>query len=41
MKGLENAESEISDIDWESTFFLRHRPTSNIAEVPDLSDEYR
>ncbi|XP_021766818.1 1-aminocyclopropane-1-carboxylate oxidase-like [Chenopodium quinoa] len=40
-KGLENAQSEIDDIDWESTFFLRHRPTSNIAEIPDLSDEYR
>lgn len=41
LKGLENAQSEMNDIDWESTFFLRHRPTSNIAEVPDLDDEYR
>ncbi|KAL1307851.1 hypothetical protein AAHE18_17G063600 [Arachis hypogaea] len=28
-------------LDWESTFFLRHLPESNISEVPDLSDEYR
>ena len=41
LKGLENAQSEINDIDWESTFFLRHRPTSNIADIPDLDDEYR
>lgn len=40
-KGLENAESEINDVDWESTFFLRHRPVSNISEIPDLDDEYR
>ena len=40
-KGLESAESEINDVDWESTFFLRHRPVSNISEIPDLDDEYR
>lgn len=40
-KGLENANSEINDMDWESTFYLRHLPHSNIAEVPDLSEEYR
>lgn len=40
-KGLENANSEIKDMDWESTFFLRHLPQSNIAEIPDLSNEYR
>ncbi|GMP53859.1 hypothetical protein CsSME_00019201 [Camellia sinensis var. sinensis] len=28
-------------MDWESTFFLRHLPQSNISEVPDLNDEYR
>ncbi|KAL4299029.1 hypothetical protein S245_058486 [Arachis hypogaea] len=28
-------------LDWESTFFLRHLPESNISEVLDLSDEYR
>ena len=30
-----------SKLDWESTFFLRHLPESNIYEVPDLDDEYR
>ncbi|KAK6917795.1 Isopenicillin N synthase-like, Fe(2+) 2OG dioxygenase domain [Dillenia turbinata] len=40
-KGLEEAQSEINDADWESTFFLRHLPTSNVSEVPDLEDEYR
>ncbi|GAB4830801.1 Aconitate hydratase mitochondrial [Ancistrocladus abbreviatus] len=40
-KGLENAQSEISDLDWESTFFLRHLPVSNISEIPDLDDDYR
>ncbi|XP_062198494.1 1-aminocyclopropane-1-carboxylate oxidase 1-like [Phragmites australis] len=29
------------DLDWESTFFVRHLPESNIAEIPDLDDEYR
>ncbi|RZB67494.1 1-aminocyclopropane-1-carboxylate oxidase 4 [Glycine soja] len=37
-KGLE---AEVKDMDWESTFFLRHLPTSNISEIPDLSQEYR
>ncbi|CAA2977512.1 1-aminocyclopropane-1-carboxylate oxidase [Olea europaea subsp. europaea] len=40
-RGLEAVQSEINDLDWESTFFLRHLPDSNIAEVPDLEDEYR
>ncbi|CAN1161328.1 1-aminocyclopropane-1-carboxylate oxidase 3, partial [Linum perenne] len=40
-KGLEEVESEIKDMDWESTFFLRHLPESNINEIPDLEDEYR
>ncbi|KAL3850906.1 hypothetical protein ACJIZ3_012788 [Penstemon smallii] len=40
-KGLEAVQSEISDLDWESTFFLRHLPVSNIAEIPDLEQEYR
>nr|AAA33273.1 amino-cyclopropane carboxylic acid oxidase [Dianthus caryophyllus]BAB47120.1 1-aminocyclopropane-1-carboxylate oxidase [Dianthus caryophyllus] len=40
-KGLVSAESQVNDIDWESTFYLRHRPTSNISEVPDLDDQYR
>ncbi|XP_028757977.1 1-aminocyclopropane-1-carboxylate oxidase-like [Neltuma alba] len=32
---------EIKDMDWESTFLLRHLPESNISEVPDLCEEYR
>ncbi|KAL3519406.1 hypothetical protein ACH5RR_017555 [Cinchona calisaya] len=40
-KGLEAVQTEITDLDWESTFFLRHLPVSNISEVPDLDDEYR
>ncbi|XP_028778789.1 1-aminocyclopropane-1-carboxylate oxidase-like [Neltuma alba] len=43
-KGSEFAhQSEIiiNDLDWESTFFLRHLPHSNIAEIPDLHDDYR
>ncbi|XP_059437717.1 1-aminocyclopropane-1-carboxylate oxidase [Corylus avellana] len=40
-KGLEAAQSEVSDIDWESTFFLRHLPASNMSEIPDLDEDYR
>lgn len=40
-KGLENVSTEIKDMDWESTFFLRHLPDSNMAELPDLDDEYK
>ncbi|KAL0398813.1 UNVERIFIED_CONTAM: 1-aminocyclopropane-1-carboxylate oxidase [Sesamum radiatum] len=40
-KGLEAVQSEINDLDWESTFFLRHLPVSNISEIPDLDEEYR
>ncbi|KAK7316548.1 hypothetical protein RJT34_00099 [Clitoria ternatea] len=40
-KGLEGVQTEVKDMDWESTFHLRHLPQSNISEVPDLSDEYR
>nr|POF08832.1 1-aminocyclopropane-1-carboxylate oxidase [Quercus suber] len=40
-KGLEGVQTEVNDLDWESTFFLRHLPHSNIAEIPDLQDEYR
>ncbi|KAF4386442.1 hypothetical protein G4B88_006698 [Cannabis sativa] len=39
-KGLDAVQAEVNDIDWESTFFLRHLPVSNIAEIPDLDDEY-
>ncbi|KAJ7946348.1 1-aminocyclopropane-1-carboxylate oxidase [Quillaja saponaria] len=40
-KGLEAVQSEIDDLDWESTFFLRHLPVSNISEIPDLDEHYR
>ncbi|GFY91703.1 ethylene-forming enzyme [Actinidia rufa] len=40
-KGLEAVQSEINDLDWESTFFLRHLPVSNIFEIPDLEEDYR
>ncbi|GMI85624.1 ethylene forming enzyme, ethylene-forming enzyme [Hibiscus trionum] len=40
-KALEGLQAEVTDMDWESTFHLRHLPQSNISEVPDLSDEYR
>ncbi|XP_050367363.1 1-aminocyclopropane-1-carboxylate oxidase 1 [Argentina anserina] len=40
-KGLEAVNSEIEDLDWESTFFLRHLPFSNISQVPDLDEEFR
>ena len=40
-KGLEGVQTEIDDLDWESTFFLKHLPVSNISEVPDLEDDYR
>ncbi|CAK9181691.1 unnamed protein product [Ilex paraguariensis] len=41
-KGLEAADhSEISDLDWESTFFLRHLPVSNLSQTPDLEEDYR
>ncbi|XP_054797330.1 1-aminocyclopropane-1-carboxylate oxidase-like [Prosopis cineraria] len=32
---------EMKDMDWESTFSLRHLPESNISDLADLSDEYR
>ncbi|KAL6549593.1 Aconitate hydratase mitochondrial [Orobanche hederae] len=39
---LEAVQSEeVNDLDWESTFFLRHLPSSNISEIPDLEDGYR
>ncbi|KAE8713081.1 1-aminocyclopropane-1-carboxylate oxidase 1 [Hibiscus syriacus] len=41
IEALEGLQAEVTDMDWESTFHLRHLPQSNIAEVPDLSDEYR
>jgi aminocyclopropanecarboxylate oxidase len=40
-KGLEGVQTEVNDLDWESTFHVRHLPQSNISEIPDLEDEYR
>nr|AAA99793.1 1-aminocyclopropane-1-carboxylic acid oxidase [Nicotiana glutinosa] len=40
-KGLEAVQTEIKDLDWESTFYLKHLPVSTISQVPDLEDEYR
>lgn len=40
-RALEGVKTEVNNIDWESTFFLRHLPTSNISEIPDLDNEYR
>ncbi|URD92958.1 1-aminocyclopropane-1-carboxylate oxidase [Musa troglodytarum] len=41
-KALENgSKSEVTDMDWESTFFLRHLPVSNMSELPDMGDDYR
>ncbi|XP_054819657.1 1-aminocyclopropane-1-carboxylate oxidase 1-like [Prosopis cineraria] len=40
-KAIEGIQAEIMDMDWESTFFLRHLPKSNFSEIPDLTDEYR
>nr|AAB65753.1 1-aminocyclopropane-1-carboxylic acid oxidase [Stellaria longipes] len=40
-KGLEAVEAEVTDLDWESIFFLKHLPVSSISELPDLDEEYR
>jgi aminocyclopropanecarboxylate oxidase len=40
-KALEGAKAEVNDMDWESTFHVRHLPQSNIFGIPDLEDEYR
>ena len=37
-KSLEKKQNS-SDVDWESTFFIWHRPTSNIKEIPNISEE--
>nr|AFK29447.1 1-aminocyclopropane-1-carboxylate oxidase [Arabidopsis kamchatica]AFK29448.1 1-aminocyclopropane-1-carboxylate oxidase [Arabidopsis halleri subsp. gemmifera]AFK29450.1 1-aminocyclopropane-1-carboxylate oxidase [Arabidopsis lyrata subsp. lyrata] len=40
-RGLDSLRSEVNDVDWESTFYLKHLPVSNISDVPDLDDDYR
>ncbi|CAL9064213.1 1-aminocyclopropane-1-carboxylate oxidase 1-like [Musa acuminata AAA Group] len=33
--------TDVTDMDWESTFFLRHLPVSNMSDFPDMDEEYR
>ena len=33
--------AKAENLDWESTFFVRHLPESNHADIPDLDDGYR
>ncbi|KAL5101689.1 hypothetical protein RYX36_006016 [Vicia faba] len=40
-RGLDAVQNKVKDMDWESTYHVRHLPESNISEIPDLSDEYR
>ena len=40
-KTLESGGKAAENLDWESTFFVRHLPESNLAELPDLDDGYR
>lgn len=40
-KGLDTLETEVEDVDWESTFYLHHLPQSNLYDIPDMSNEYR
>ncbi|KAL3747302.1 hypothetical protein ACJRO7_016134 [Eucalyptus globulus] len=40
-KCLENANGATSDLDWECTFFIWHRPKSNIEDFPNLSNDLR
>lgn len=35
------SEGKTSDADWESSFFIWHKPTSNISEIPNISEELR
>uniref|UniRef100_A0A1J3F5N5 aminocyclopropanecarboxylate oxidase n=1 Tax=Noccaea caerulescens TaxID=107243 RepID=A0A1J3F5N5_NOCCA len=40
-KGIDTLETEVEDVDWESTFYLHHLPKSNLYEIPDMSEECR
>ncbi|KAJ3695941.1 hypothetical protein LUZ60_001318 [Juncus effusus] len=42
-KALEDASNggDTTNVDWESTFFLKHLPVSNFSDLPDLDDHYR
>lgn len=42
VKSLEKENKDnIRDVDWESTFFIWHRPSSNINEIRNLSEDFR
>ncbi|XP_020250693.1 1-aminocyclopropane-1-carboxylate oxidase 1-like [Asparagus officinalis] len=39
-KELESeSEYKISDIDWESSFFIRHQPNPNFSDIPNLNEK--
>ncbi|KQJ90477.1 1-aminocyclopropane-1-carboxylate oxidase 1 [Brachypodium distachyon] len=40
-KTLEGGKADTENLDWESTFFVRHLPEPNIGDIPDLDDDYR
>lgn len=40
-RALEGVQTEITDMDWESTFFVKHLPEPNISQLPDLDDDFR
>ncbi|XP_031491105.1 1-aminocyclopropane-1-carboxylate oxidase-like [Nymphaea colorata] len=40
-KKLEEGEPGWDEVDWESTFFARHLPVSDIADVPGIGHDYR
>ncbi|KAM3224720.1 hypothetical protein ACQJBY_057848 [Aegilops geniculata] len=42
VKTLEAGEkgADVKGVDWESTFFVRHLPASNLADLPDLDHHY-
>ncbi|KAL9224709.1 hypothetical protein vseg_000720 [Gypsophila vaccaria] len=39
-RALENKEVA-ANTDWEASFFVRHRPVSNLHQFPDFSDDFR
>nr|GMD45816.1 DNA-binding protein REB1-like [Ipomoea batatas] len=40
-KGLEGVQTEVMDMDWESTIFLRYLPVFTISQVHDLDNNYK
>ncbi|KAK1422567.1 hypothetical protein QVD17_17850 [Tagetes erecta] len=35
------AHNQTNDLDWETSFYIRHLPQSNISQIPDLQHDYR